>query len=222
MGNSFCKVNDTYITKDKRYFVSCMTDHGLGTKTSESTWAGKCMYHDETKLKTLMEKSQATKKEPTSEEQRDIYIDTGLKCNVKATENGPVATTEATSVPSGYLQAKPKSGAKPDDVAAFEARYMEFLLDAHMQNKLPQFDEQIAGLFEFKEPVKEAPPMPATTITPSQPSSTAWTPLNIALVSILALLMCASIVMVGFWFVKGMNGSTTNPSTGGKRFARRK
>lgn len=219
MGNSFCKADNAFLAKDKRLFVSCMTDHGLGTKTSDTTWVGKCMYHDEAKVKALLEKSQATKHEPSSEEQRSVYVDTGLTCKVTATSNGPVVTTDAAPVPTGYLRATAKPTAKPEDVSAFEARYTEFLLDAHMQNKLPQFDEQIADMFNFQVPPPSVKPTYVAASAPPVPSPvvSSWTPSNIAIVSILGFLAILSLVVVVRWIMEAMKQSTPPTLLGGRK-----
>lgn len=67
--HSFCKIDNAYPTKEKRTFVSCLTEPalGFGTKTSDTTWEGKCFYQDENLLKDLAAKTS----EPTSQVQNN-------------------------------------------------------------------------------------------------------------------------------------------------------
>lgn len=242
MGNSFCKLDNGYMVKDKRMFVSCITDlPGIGKQTSDSTWEGKCMYHDEAKLKALIANAQATKTNPSKQEEAAMYKDTGLTCKVTSSENGPIAVTNPGSFPAGFQKATLKSSVSPDDASAFEIRYMEELGDAYMRNTTDEMDKKIQGMYDFHTAPASAPALSpsASVATPASASApviapasasapvtatpvvseSAWSPVRIALLVLMILFGVGLVIFLMIWIFK--DNSSTPQAVGGKRRSRK-
>jgi hypothetical protein len=205
MGNTFCKIGDsTYFADKDKNMVNCLPYDPMDPDVSinlnvPGTYAGKCYSYDTPKMIAVVKDALANKQPltPSLFKEQEVLRDTGITCNYIVTQvnNGTDlnSTTNASAVPSGYLQAKRKDGVDPEKFKAFEALYTTTLsMLVEQPEKLPDFQQQHGEMFTFsmvpnatntspsplssQEPATTpAPPAPAETPSPTASTSSVTT-----------------------------------------------
>ncbi len=203
MGNSFCKLDDAYIVKNKRYFASCLTDPGIGKQIAPTTWEGKCMYHDEAKLKALIEKVRLTKAEPSVAEETAIYVDTGLKCKVTSNADGQQTVTYPGTIPEELQKATLKEGVDVKEANEFEAMYMSIVRQAFRDNTVADLDKSIQKAYNFQ------------TASPAVEESK-WSTTSLILIIVLSAIGITTLLLI-VWVLISNSMSSTPAAVGGRR-----